>query len=157
MKENEQQQFDEFRAGIDPEMFTTDSYVRRIEKPWGWEVHFTPDDLPYMGKVLHVNEGSRISLQSHDVKQESWMLTSGNMTLIIENSKGEMKEIDMEEGVGYTCALGQKHRLRGGEGGGEVFEVSTPELGNTYRLKDDYNRQTETEEEREARNQEATS
>jgi len=155
MKDSKQQQFDEFRAGINPKTFITDSYARRIEKPWGWEVHFTPDNLPYMGKILHVNEDSRISLQSHDEKQESWMLISGKMTLIIEDSDGELVEIDMEEGVGYTCALGQKHRLKGGKGGGEVFEVSTPELGNTYRLEDDYNRQTETEEDRLERNQTA--
>jgi len=157
MKESEQLQFDEFRASIDSETFTTDSYMRRIDKPWGWEIHFTPDNLPYMGKILHVNEDSRISLQSHDVKQESWMLTNGKMTLIIENPNGEMDEVDMEEGVGYTCALGQKHRLKGGEGGGEVFEVSTPELGNTFRLEDDYNRSTETEEDRAERNQTAKS
>ncbi len=155
MEESEQLQFDDFRASIDTETFRTDSYTRRIEKPWGWEIHFTPDDLPYMGKILHVNEDSRISLQSHDVKQESWMLVSGKMTLVIEDSAGKMVEIDMEEGVGYTCALGQKHRLKGGKGDGEVFEVSTPELGNTFRLEDDYNRSTETEEDRTERNQKA--
>ncbi len=157
MDSKEQLAYENFRRKINPKTFSTEPYVRRIEKPWGWEIHFTPDDSPYMGKILHVNEDSRISMQSHDVKRESWYLSSGSMILIIENSAGELEEIDMEEGVGYTCALGQVHRLKGGKGGGEVFEVSTPELGNTYRLEDDYNRQTETEEEREARNQKATS
>jgi len=155
MNEKEQAEFDSFRAGIDAETFSTEPYVRRIEKPWGFEVHFTPDDLPYMGKILHVNEGARISLQVHDVKRESWYLTEGEMILIIEDETGEMQEFAMEPGVGYTCALGQKHRLKGGRGGGEVFEVSTPELGNTYRIEDDYSRATETEEARVQRNQEA--
>ncbi len=155
MNDLEQQNYDEFREGIEVTKFSTNSYVRKVEKPWGWEIHFTPDNLPYMGKILHVNEGSRISLQAHDVKQESWYLTDGEILLIIEDANGEMQEVTMGPGVGYTCALGQKHRLKGGVGGGEVFEVSTPELGNTYRIEDDYNRATETEEDREKRNQEA--
>ena len=41
----------------------------------------------------------------------------------------------------------------GGKGGGVFIEVSTPEDGNTFRLEDDYNRTTETEDSRQKRNQ----
>lgn len=145
MDAQEQAELEAFRKTLNSQTFLTQPYVRKISKPWGYEIHFTPDNLPYMGKILHVDEGKRLSLQVHDVKQESWYLADGNIQLIVEDENGELQEISMEMGKGYTCALGQKHRLKGGAGGGDVFEVSTPEAGNTYRLEDDFARPTETE------------
>ena len=133
-------------TSIDKSKFRISPFVKKIEKPWGFEIHFTPDNLPYMGKVLHIYSGKRLSLQMHDQKMESWYLLSGSIILILENNKGELVELKMEKGTGYTSAIGQKHRLVGGKGGGEVFEVSTPETGTTYRLEDDYARSNETEE-----------
>ena len=78
-------------------------YERRIEKPWGWELHWTPADLPYMGKLLHINEGARLSLQVHDAKSESWLLTSGRCKVVWENSAGELVETELTQGQGYTC------------------------------------------------------
>lgn len=156
MDDEQKQQYEEFRKTVNKTDFSIDSYVRRIKKPWGYEIHFTPDHLPYMGKMLHIDEGKRLSLQAHDKKQESWYLVSGSVILVIEDSDGEMTEVELKMSQGYTCAVGQKHRLKGGDGGGDVFEVSTPELGNTYRLEDDYNRSTETPEEREKRNEQVT-
>jgi len=40
-------------------------FVRRVDKPWGWELHFVPEDWPYMVKILHINAGARLSLQRH--------------------------------------------------------------------------------------------
>ncbi len=40
---------------FDPKDFSTASYVRRVEKPWGYELHWVPEDAPYMGKLIHVN------------------------------------------------------------------------------------------------------
>ena len=144
---------DEFLKTIDKSKFNIDSYSRRIEKPWGWEIHFVPDDMPYMGKYLHMDEGKRVSLQVHEQKQESWILLEGKVSILVETPEGEMKEIQLSKDKGYTVGLGQKHRLVGGQGGGTVIEVSTPEIGTTYRLEDDYNRPDETEERREFRNE----
>jgi mannose-6-phosphate isomerase-like protein (cupin superfamily) len=128
-------------------MFTNLPYVRRIEKPWGWELHWTPADLPYMGKVLHINAGARISLQLHDEKRESWLLMSGRVKVIWEDSRGVLVEAELRRGEGYTCALGQKHRLVGITDC-DVIEVSTPEKGTTWRIEDDYDRPHETAEQR---------
>ena len=94
---------------------------------------------------MHINAGKRLSLQVHDTKQESYWLASGDCNLIIENQNGEMETISMEKGVGYTMLVGQKHR-HSAVTDCDVFEVSTPENGVTYRLEDDYNRPDETEE-----------
>ena len=105
-----------------------------------------------MGKLLHLNEGAQNSLQVHDQKQESWYWAGGNPIIMLEDSSGTMQEIPLLEGQGYTCVVGQKHRLRGGSGGGTFFEVSTQETGTTYRLQDDYDRSDETETGRLERN-----
>ena len=131
----------------DPKDFSQAPYVRRIEKPWGWELHWVPEDAPYMGKVIHVNAGARLSLQIHDEKQESWFLMSGKAKVIWENNKGELTETLLENGVGYSTAIGQKHRLVGVTDC-DIIEVSTPEKGTTWRLEDDYSRPDETEEQR---------
>jgi mannose-6-phosphate isomerase len=131
----------------DPKAFSNEPYIRRVEKPWGYELHWTPADKPYMGKVIHVNEGARLSLQLHDVKQESWFLMGGKAAVKWENNKGELIQTELEPGYGYTAALGQKHRLVGLTDC-DIIEVSTPELGTTWRLEDDYARPDETPEQR---------
>ncbi len=125
--------------------FNNKPYIKRVEKPWGYELHFVPDGFPYMGKIIHINEGKRLSLQTHDQKKESWFLKSGRAKIIWDNEDGDLIETEMLEGQGYTCELGQKHRLAAITDC-EIIEVSTPEIGNTFRLEDDYARPTETEE-----------
>lgn len=130
---------------VDKSKFTNLPYCKRVEKPWGYELHFVPEGLPYMGKVLHINAGKRLSLQIHDQKQESWFLMNGQAGIIWEDTTGNISLTKMESGSGYTCNSGQKHRLLGITDC-DILEVSTPESGNTYRLEDDYARPTETEE-----------
>ena len=132
---------------FDPGAYSQDVYSNRINKPWGYEIHWVPAELPYMGKVLHINEGARLSLQIHDQKQESWFLIKGKAKVIWENNKGELTETVLAEGVGYSTSVGQKHRLVGITDC-DIIEVSTPELGTTWRLEDDYARPDETEEQR---------
>jgi mannose-6-phosphate isomerase-like protein (cupin superfamily) len=133
---------------FDPSTFSNDAYVRRIEKPWGYELHWVPADAPYIGKLLHINKGARLSLQIHDEKQESWFVMNGTAAVIWENDKGELIQTELEPGKGYSTRIGQKHRLVGVTDC-DVIEASTPELGTTWRLEDDYARPHETPEQRE--------
>lgn len=134
---------------FDSSDFSTDSYVKKIDKPWGYELHWVPEDAPYMGKVLHINAGARLSLQVHDEKQESWFLSNGQAAVIWENAAGELIETELQPGVGYSTKLGQKHRLKGITDC-DILEVSTPEKGTTWRLEDDFARPNQTPEERDA-------
>ena len=133
---------------FDPGDFSVDSYLKRVDKPWGYELHWVPAEAPYMGKVLHVNEGARLSLQLHDKKQESWLLMSGKGAVIWEDHTGQLVETELQPGVGYSTQVGQRHRLKGLAGGCDIIEVSTPEVGTTWRLEDDYARPHETPEQR---------
>ena len=130
---------------FDKSKFNNSPYSRKIDKPWGHEIHWVPDDKPYMGKIIHVNEGARLSLQIHDKKQESWLIMKGRAKVMWDNKEGELIETELSEGQGYTTEVGQKHRLVGITDC-DILEVSTPEIGTTYRLEDDYKRPDETEE-----------
>lgn len=132
---------------FDKSAFTNEPYVKRVEKPWGWEIHWVPEGLPYMGKILHILAGKRLSLQIHDKKQETYWLGSGECNLVIENTKGEMEVISMKKNVSYTTMIGQKHRHEAVTDC-DVYEVSMPEQGTTWRLEDDYSRPNETPEQR---------
>jgi mannose-6-phosphate isomerase-like protein (cupin superfamily) len=125
--------------------FTNDPYQKRVEKPWGYEIHWAPENKPYMGKIIHINAGARLSLQTHDKKEESWLIMNGRAKVVWENPEGELIETELQPGMGYSCHIGQKHRLCGITDC-DVIEVSTPEIGTTYRLEDDYKRPDETED-----------
>lgn len=132
---------------FDKSSFINEGYVKKIEKPWGYELHWVPEGMPYMGKILHINVGHRLSLQVHDSKQETYWLLNGECNLIIENSQGELETIKLEKGKGYTTKIGQKHRHQAVTNC-DIVEVSTPEAGTTWRLEDDYKRPDETPEQR---------
>ncbi len=124
--------------------FTVEGFARRVDKPWGYEIHWTPSDRPYVGKVLHIDAGKRLSLQMHDAKTESWYLLRGRARVVWDDGSGELVELELEPGLGYSVAIGQRHRLVGITDC-DVLEVSTPEIGTTHRLEDDYARTHETE------------
>ena len=134
---------------FDPSSFSTEPYVRRVEKPWGYELHWVPEGLPYLAKIEHINAGARMSLQIHDTKQESWFVMNGRAAVIWENDLGELVETELQPGMGYSISVGQKHRLKGITDC-DIIEASTPEAGTTWRLDDDYARPDETPEQRKA-------
>lgn len=130
---------------VDKSKFNNEPYVKRVEKPWGYELIFTTENLPYTGKLMHLKAGTRQSLQIHDQKIETYYLGSGQGEALMENEKGEMERIEFEKDKGYTTKIGQKHRIFAITDC-DILEFSTPEKGNTFRLEDDYARPTETEE-----------
>lgn len=130
---------------MDKSKFNNAPFVKRVGKPWGYELIFTPEDLPYTGKLMHLKAGTRQSLQIHDQKIETYYLDSGQGGALMENEKGEMERVEFEEDKGYTTKIGQKHRIFAITDC-DILEFSTPEKGNTFRLEDDYARPTETEE-----------
>lgn len=127
------------------ETFITEGFASRVEKPWGWELHWTPPERPYAGKILHIDAGKRLSLQVHDEKLESWLLLNGRAQVQWDDGAGNLVETELREDEGFSCAIGQRHRLIGITDC-DILEVSTPETGTTYRLEDDYERSHETED-----------
>jgi mannose-6-phosphate isomerase-like protein (cupin superfamily) len=136
---------------FDTGKFSLDPHAHRIEKPWGYEILLSPPDAPYASKLIHVRAGKRLSLQLHDTKVETQTLVSGQGVLVLEGPDGQLHEIPMQPGVGYHVVVGQRHRLCAApDQDATVFEASSPEVGVTLRLEDDYARPDETEQLRHA-------
>ncbi len=134
----------------DKSKFTFKPFYQKVVKPWGYEILLTPPESPVTGKILHLDDGKRFSLQYHDKKKETLILFSGEAFIILENDKGKMEKIKMKKNKGYFIRPFQKHRAQGIKDS-LIFESSTKEEGKTVRIEDDYGRGTETEEKRKTR------
>jgi len=112
--------------------------LNRVEKPWGYELHWAHTPR-YVGKVLHINKGHALSLQYHNVKEETILLWSGRMLFEIQEGDTLAKK---ELGPGDRIHVRPKtvHRMTAIEDC-DVFEVSTPELDDVVRIEDRYGRE----------------
>ncbi len=115
----------------------TSGDVVRVEKPWGYELHWAKTDR-YVGKVLHVKAGHALSLQYHNKKDETIYLHSGVLLFEIEVD-GELTKRHMKPGDSVHVAPKTVHRMTAIEDC-DVLEVSTPELDDVVRLEDRYGR-----------------
>lgn len=128
---------------FDPSTFSNESYVKRVEKPWGYELHWVQENKPYIGKIIHINGGARESLQIHDQREESWLIINGEAKIMWDDPSGKLIETVLIPGTGFSTKVGQRHRLIA-ISDCDIIEVSTPEKGTTWRVEDDYARPNET-------------
>lgn len=112
---------------------------RRVDKPWGHEVIWAHTDR-YVGKILVIEAGRRLSLQKHLVKDESILVREGRMRLYLEDDDGVVREQILGPGDHRRVATGRVHRYEAIERC-EVIEVSTTELDDVVRLEDDFGRE----------------
>jgi mannose-6-phosphate isomerase len=112
--------------------------VTKVDKPWGHELHWAITER-YVGKVLHVKAGHALSLQYHNVKDETIYLWKGKMLFEIGTIDAlEKREMLPGESIHITPLT--VHRMTAIEDC-EIFEVSTPELDDVVRLEDRYGRE----------------
>jgi mannose-6-phosphate isomerase len=112
--------------------------ITRVEKPWGYELHWANTDR-YVGKLIHVNAGHALSLQYHNVKDETIYLHSGKLLFEIEEG-GKLQAREMLPGERVHIVPKTVHRMTAIEDS-DIFEVSTPELHDVVRLEDRYGRE----------------
>jgi quercetin dioxygenase-like cupin family protein len=115
------------------------SDVERVNKPWGYELHWAKTDR-YVGKLIHVNKGHALSLQYHNLKDETIYLWSGKVLFEIEEA-GVLTRREMTPGDAVHITPKTVHRMTAIEDA-DIFEVSTPELHDVVRLDDRYGRET---------------
>jgi quercetin dioxygenase-like cupin family protein len=113
--------------------------MRRVDKPWGHELIWAVTDR-YVGKVLYIKKGERLSLQYHNKKDETVMVWTGLMRFEHYHDGEEPKHVDMGPGEAFHITPGLRHRMIALEDT-NVFEVSTTELDDVVRLEDIYGRQ----------------
>jgi len=111
--------------------------VQRVPKPWGYEVIFAKTGR-YVGKILHVTKGECLSLQYHEMKEETLYVVAGELKLTIEHD-GDRREVRLRAGEAFHIPPRLIHRMEAMEDT-DVAEVSTPELDDVVRLEDRYGR-----------------
>lgn len=117
-------------------------FSQQTDKPWGTEIIFTPPLQNQVGKIIFVKAGCKLSLQYHDQKEETILLFQGEGLIWLGENEETVKAYPIELQKGYVIKPGVIHRLQAVTDC-YFFEVSSPETGTTYRLKDDYNRGNE--------------
>ncbi len=108
--------------------------IERVQKPWGHEMIFARAKK-YVGKILVIEKGHRLSLQYHKVKHESLIVLRGRLSLLLGKKKKTVGP-----GVAFTIPPKTVHRFEAPKGRVTLIEVSTPELWDVVRLQDDYGR-----------------
>ena len=112
---------------------------RKVDKPWGWELVWAEAE-EYVGKLLFVRAGESLSLQYHELKDESWLVREGRATVELGEVGGELETFEIGPGDAFRFRPRTVHRITGVEDT-LVIEVSTNHLTDVVRLEDKYGRE----------------
>jgi len=111
---------------------------RKVEKPWGWELVWA-EAADYVGKLLFVRAGESLSLQYHELKDESWLVQEGRARLELGDVGAKLEVMEMAPGDAFHFRPRTVHRVTALEDT-LVIEVSTTQLDDVIRLEDRYGR-----------------
>jgi mannose-6-phosphate isomerase len=116
--------------------------MRTVDKPWGSEIIWA-ETSNYVGKILIINPGQKLSRQYHNTKEETFMVLNGVLTLEI-GSGDDIDSFELDPNETYHCLPGTIHRMINdpdhNNGPIRVVEVSTNHLDDVVRIEDDYGR-----------------
>ena len=112
-----------------------------VDKPWGHE-HLWALNQHYAGKFLHINAGESLSLQYHEVKDETICAVRGKLRLRIGVNSDCLEERILLPGDQVHIAPGMIHQMEAIEDC-VIAEVSTPHLTDVVRIEDRYGRASE--------------
>ena len=84
------------RGGVDHEIF---------QRPWGFYKTTVLNDF-YQGKVISVKPGGKLSLQSHNHRQEHWIVVHGTGVVRLDDS-----EVQVMCGSSVFIPKGCRHRV----------------------------------------------
>ena len=108
----------------------------KVDKPWGHEIRWALNEK-YIGKILYIKAGNQLSLQYHEVKDETIYVLKGD--LIVKGSEEQVQIL--EEGESLRIQPLTVHRFCAPSTHDvTLVEVSTPEIDDVVRLEDDYDR-----------------
>jgi mannose-6-phosphate isomerase-like protein (cupin superfamily) len=108
--------------------------IKKIEKPWGYE-EILETNPKYTVKRLFMKMGQQCSYQYHEKKQETIIVLTGNLAIIMED-----KKIIIKPGEVLTINPFEKHRMSAEESDCLYLECSTSDLDDVIRIDDKYGR-----------------
>jgi len=109
-----------------------------VNKPWGHEVRWAVNEK-YLGKILKIEPGMKLSRQYHEVKDETIYVLDGILVLELGLEDDNVRII-MKPGSSRRIEPGTIHRFCAPSEGCTLVEVSTPEIDDVVRIQDDYGR-----------------
>jgi len=112
--------------------------VVRVDKPWGYEIIWAHTDR-YVGKILHINAGHALSVQYHEVKDETVYLLSGELVYRVWED-GRPTDVGLKMGQAFRITPHTIHQMEAITDC-DVLEASTPHLDDVVRLQDRYGRE----------------
>lgn len=115
--------------------------VKHVPKPWGHETIWAHADA-YVGKILHITAGHALSVQYHEVKDETVHLLRGRLIYRIwpRGADAPPEDVDLQLGQSYRITPHTIHQMEAVTDC-EILEVSTPHLDDVVRLRDRYGRE----------------
>jgi mannose-6-phosphate isomerase len=115
--------------------------ITHVPKPWGHETIWARTDA-YAGKILHIKAGHSLSVQYHNVKDETVYLLSGRLIYRIwpQGKDGAPADVNLQIGQAYRITPHTIHQMEAVTDC-DVLEVSTPDLDDVVRLQDRYGRE----------------
>ncbi|MDB4887196.1 MAG: cupin [Gemmatimonadetes bacterium] len=114
--------------------------VRHVPKPWGHETIWAANDL-YVGKILHIKAGEKLSVQYHNVKDETIYLLSGELKYWVQlPGTDELYDTKLTVGQAFRITPLTIHYMEAVTDC-DVLEASTPHLDDVVRLQDVYGRE----------------
>ena len=114
--------------------------VRHVSKPWGHETIWAHTDR-YVGKILHVKAGEKLSIQYHEKKDETVYLLSGEMKYWVQlPGDTELRDQRLVAGQSFRITPLTVHAIEAVTDI-DVLEASTPELDDVVRIQDRYGRE----------------
>jgi quercetin dioxygenase-like cupin family protein len=130
--------------------------VRIVPKPWGHETIWAHTEH-YVGKMLHIKAGQSLSVQYHNLKDETIHLLSGEMIYRVGTEDRRPKTeagsrtpeaggapkleiVELKAGESFRNEPGLIHQMEAVTDC-VLLEASTPHLDDVVRLTDRYGRQ----------------
>ncbi len=114
--------------------------LKKNERPWGF--FHNHHSLPGVHlKTLHVNPDSRLSLQRHKYRNETWVLVSGDAQAVVGTDVDDLVTHELEVSKPFDVPVGTIHRLASRQGG-VLVEISYGKFDeeDIERFEDDFGR-----------------
>jgi quercetin dioxygenase-like cupin family protein len=143
--------------------FENISSVKIVSKPWGYEkwIASGKPNFKYALKEIFIKKGTKTSLQFHEFKEETVLVTKGTAALHYSDEKIDLAKFKLNKYIGEELEKKIKSLKIKKIHEGSVFhikalflhrlealtdltiiEASTIEVDDVYRLQDDTNRQS---------------
>lgn len=108
---------------MQPEQKNEKILNKPMNRPWGYYIVTSMGD-GFETKIIHVNSGQKLSVQSHNHRSEHWFILSGKANVILNDKEMVLlpgQSIDIPQKAIHSLQNLQKEDL-------EIVEIQTGDL-----------------------------